>query len=284
MEKRLNGAGELPDLLREIDDIRIAANNQIHARNQLFSSLTIVGHSLGGAMLLSAMQQIVFPTKPHFTTPSRPLQKNVGDLVVLLNPAVEARRYGYFETVVSHGATFDPSQAPVLVTISSKGDWPNKWPFWIARFITTLHSPQRWYEPVRSTVNLGFRSTWKTHELSMEENVAKEIDDKKTFLLTYLDYYPNDADPQSSPDNLSGDAKFYGGKVCLTQRKGLNLASNAPFLIIQGTTDIIKGHNDIFSNRLLTFLLPYATATERKRVKEFCKSHIPEAVPIAATK
>jgi hypothetical protein len=285
LESFMNAKGGLLGLLHELEDIRTSANNKIHARDQRFTSLTIVGHSLGGAMLLSAMQQIVFENKkPHFTGAARPLQTGVGDLVVLLNPAVEARRYGFFETVVARGATFDPSQAPVLVTISSKGDWPDKWPFWIARFITTLHSPQRWYEPVRSTVNLGFRATWKTHELSMAENVADEIDHKKPFLFTDLDYYPDDTNPASSPDNLAGDAKFYGGKVCLAKRNDLNLAPNAPFLIVQGTTDIIKGHNDIFSNRLLTFLLPYATATQRKRVNAFCKSHIgPGVLPAAAT-
>jgi hypothetical protein len=277
----------LPDLLLKLDEIRTTANNTVHATNQRFTSLTIVGHSLGGAMLLSAMQQIVFgDTKPHFTSAARPLQKNVGDLVVLINPAVEARRYGFFETVVAPGATFDPAQAPVLVTISSKGDWPNKWPFWIARFITTLHSPQRWFEPVRSTVNLGFRSAWKTHELAMSEDVAKEIDETKSFVLTDRDYYPNEATPDKSPLNLAGNAKFFHGTVSLTTRNDLNLSPNAPFLIVQGTTKIIQGHNDIFSNRLLTFLLPYATATERKRVKAFCENHHigPAAAMTASTK
>ena len=71
LKKRLtrtdtNDQETFPDVLRDLDNIRIAANNEIHVRNQRFTSLTIVGHSLGGAMLLSAMQQIVFGTaKPH---------------------------------------------------------------------------------------------------------------------------------------------------------------------------------------------------------------------------
>jgi hypothetical protein len=275
----------LPKLLQELDDIKTTANNSIQTANRRFTSITIVGHSLGGAMLLSAMQQIVFDNKrPQFAGAARPLQKGVGDLVVLLNPAVEARRYGFFESVVAPGATFDPAQAPVLVTISSKGDWPNKWPFWIARFITTLYTPTRWYEPARSTVNLGFLRKWRTHELDIPVKTATELESKKILVFEDADLYPQKTNPLSPPMHLADSLTFWHGEVTFTKRDDIALNSDAPFLIVQGTREIIHGHNDIFSNRLLAFLLPYATATERKRVHEFCASHIgPSAVPTAAT-
>jgi hypothetical protein len=281
--ERRNPKGGLPDLLRDLDEIQTTANKGIRTADRRFTSLTIVGHSLGGAMLLSAMQQIVFNNEhPHYPTPARPLLKGVGNLVILLNPAVEARRYGYFEEAVARGAMFDPAQAPVLLTVSSKGDWPNKWPFWIARFITTLHSPNRWYEPARSLVNLGFRKTWRTHSLDIPLDIAKALDKEDPLVFGEEDYYQENVTPSSPELHLAGDAKFWRSKLRLTKRADSGLASDAPFLIVQATEALIPGHNAIFSNRLLAFLLPFATATERKRVNEFCSAmHIN---PVAAAK
>ncbi|MGH7489120.1 MAG: hypothetical protein ACREMY_26475, partial [bacterium] len=51
---------QLASVLRDLDVIRDEANHNAIAFHRPFTSLTIAGHSLGGAMILSAMQQIVF--------------------------------------------------------------------------------------------------------------------------------------------------------------------------------------------------------------------------------
>lgn len=270
-ERLMKYDGSLPYVLNALDLIRLEANEKITRRDERFSSLTIVGHSLGGAMLLSSMQQLVFRSeRPHYKTKDRPLIQGVGDLVVLLNPAVEARRYGYFEAVVSPGATFESAQAPVLITVSSKGDWQNKWPFWIARFFSTVIWPPRWLEPVRSTVNLGWRSKYKTHELTLTSDTAGTLDRLDPFTLADNDFYPQGINPSSTEIHLGRDLAFYGHQIQYTRRQGTSIHEDAPFLIVQGTEAIIEDHNDIFSNRLLAFLLPFSTATERKRVNTFC--------------
>jgi len=68
---RLQARSELSNVLRELDEIRATANETALASSRPFSSLTITGHSLGGAMLLSAMQQIVFQKTIDHASPMR---------------------------------------------------------------------------------------------------------------------------------------------------------------------------------------------------------------------
>jgi hypothetical protein len=157
---------QLATLLQDLDKIRDDANRKAVNRRRPFTSLTITGHSLGGAMLLSAMQQIVFEKT---IDDGRPIDATalhrIGDAVILINPAVEARRYRTFRAESSK-EEFDAKQRPILLVLSSDGDRPNKIALKVARLGVTLLTPGRWREWHDSTTALGFSLLDITHRLA----------------------------------------------------------------------------------------------------------------------
>jgi hypothetical protein len=268
---------ELTAILLKLEEVRAKANETARTDNRPFSSLTITGHSLGGALLLSAMQQIVFKKTIDHPQPIEPTElRRIGDAVILLNPAVEARRYKSFRAEAA-AKTFDgKTQRPILLVMSSAGDWPNKIALRVARFFVTVATPARWPEWHDSTTALGFSRADITHRLDANN---------ETELVSDLDKLK----PAPYPDGLS-DEILDPGKFDLnpTRRFGENLTltnirtkENSPFMIINSDKKVIKDHNDIFSAGVLSFVVPFVRASERKGLLPICKV---DQVPLQAAK
>lgn len=271
VRRHLLRQSQLANVLRDLDTIRADANRTAHSEGRPFTSLTIAGHSLGGAMLLSAMQQIVFSKTIDDAAPvdSTALHR-VGDAVVLLNPAVEARRYKTFRAEIST-KEFDPQQRPILLVLSSDGDTPNKVALKIARGLVTIFTPTRWREWKDSTTALGFSPADISHRLMMKAVGGKNLLDvpiedlKPAFLpagITLDDYDPTHF-------KLAASRKF-GDPLDLNNLSGKN--DYNPFMVIKTDTAIIRSHNDIFSTGVMSFLIPLVSASERKGVLPICSA------------
>ena len=171
------------NLLLELDGLywrlkREAANyrrDEISAPSKVI--MVSAGHSLGGAMLLSALSsKLVGHVGDHrFVRASEPYRdqhamfmpriSGFGDLSILLNPAVEAARYEVFhrnlEAVLDEGWSYSPDQMPVLLAMTSTADKSNRFGFPVHRFLM----------PAKERLALGHYKPFRTHAL--ESNIQR---------------------------------------------------------------------------------------------------------------
>src|SRR5207244_10764430 len=99
------------------------------------------------------------------------LVSGYGDLVVLVNPAIEATRIVPFfaalnEYVRTRVALLSPAQPPRLVILSSKGDWATRGTFPVARVFSTLlesYQDSRMATPYGQDIDIRERNMdWQT--------------------------------------------------------------------------------------------------------------------------
>ena len=277
---RLQRQPQLANVLRDLDKIRDDANSTAVASHRPFTSLTITGHSLGGAMLLSAMQQIVFDKTIDDNTPIDPgALHRVGDAVILINPAVEARRYRTFRAESSK-KDFGANQLPILLVLSSTGDTPNKVALKMARFFVTLFTPGRWREWADSTTALGFSLADISHRLLL--NKSKEGKELFEIPIDKLEpeYFPEGIRPDEKDPTLFSLAA--SRKFPPLELKNLHDSKvYNPFMVIQTDKAVIRGHNDIFSSGVMSFLIPFVSASQRKSVLPLCVPKIAQQAPAA---
>jgi hypothetical protein len=139
------GYGDLGELLARLDDLYDRENLHRH-----YTGMVVIGHSFGAAALYSAIagqlqrglvaRSVLAGLPPEEKaresgrSTGQALDKapvpglrirSVGDLVVLVNPAFEASLYQSVSEL-SHQTHYHPSQQPVLLTVSSEEDWPNR--------------------------------------------------------------------------------------------------------------------------------------------------------------
>jgi hypothetical protein len=94
--------------------------------------MIVVGHSLGGNLLLTGLSQII-GNQINSHSPEKIVPSPLGDLVVLVNPAAEAKKwidvqnavhakdeeYGLVKNNNRNGVLFSKKQKPVLVSLTS---------------------------------------------------------------------------------------------------------------------------------------------------------------------
>ena len=152
------GRGSLVEFLMRLE---AAVKPDPESRNKLM----LVGHSFGASVVFNSLSQIMLARflldaeklasgqGPRHAQSKPGLVTGYGDLVVLVNPAIEATRiWPFFATLndytVRHPALFSPAQPPRLVILSSEGDWATRGAFPAARaFSTLLESYRRVSQP-----------------------------------------------------------------------------------------------------------------------------------------
>lgn len=183
----------------------------------------IVGHSFGGMIVYSALAQALIETA---ATPDVP--PTLADLVLLVNPAIEAARY-----LPIHALTGEPQQStqepqpPLFVCVTAKNDYATRWAFpvgnWFSSFMQYIFADsgkkekdKRQREAIRNTI--GHVPWLKTHDLAA-------------------------ANPKSSTDvdfTLSPPAP--------------DLLSPLRFWVVQATPEVVNHHSEIFGDRFLYFV------------------------------
>ena len=91
--------------------------------------MVTIGHNLGGAALFSSLHSVLaerVSSRPYKTISSR----GFGDLVVLLNPAFEAIRYGsLYGLSQDECRKYPETQLPKLVILTARDDPFGRWFF-----------------------------------------------------------------------------------------------------------------------------------------------------------
>ncbi|MEI8209037.1 MAG: hypothetical protein WCG16_07525 [Methylococcales bacterium] len=141
------GRNALLDFLLRIESV---VKPDTMSKNRLLT----IGHSLGASVLFNALHQVLLQRliQPENTSP----RSGFGDLVVLVNPALEALRFTTLREAAkrfSHDYGFSHQQKPLLLIATSEADTTTKDTFAISRKFTTVFEKHHLltatqYEPV----------------------------------------------------------------------------------------------------------------------------------------
>ena len=135
----LQGVTEVLLKLEEIVNVKAGTETTEPKPNN--SRLVVIGHSFGGAVLYTSLQQILadrFIDSRKGKTFSGDAN-GYGDLVVLVNPAFEATRFATLYDISQEGCRrYFPSQLPKLVILTSEKDYATKYVFPLGRFFSTF--------------------------------------------------------------------------------------------------------------------------------------------------
>ncbi|HEX5057451.1 MAG TPA: alpha/beta hydrolase [Gammaproteobacteria bacterium] len=262
------GVTELFTRLEEIRDTRESLRDHDQADS---NRLVVVGHSFGGAVVFSALSQILMERFVDTKGPAG-ISSNIrgfGDLVVLINPAFEALRFASLSDMANERAAYFPDQAPVLAILTSETDYATKYAFWAGRALSTLFDSHR-------TVDRFNKGAGREQEIHQGEADRNTIGHFKPYITHRLD---PDASLQEASmlqvldsvrDGWAQDApgqeiRFQGSVLKHLDRS----VTRNPYLNIEVDKKIIPGHNEIYDPRVLDFLanLIMLSTTENEAAK-----------------
>lgn len=192
------------------------------------SQIVFVGHSFGARILFSAINQhlIYTLTQAHPQTSGGTYKavKGPADLVLLLNPALEASSYITFESVRRPKEKFAPYQKPVFVTISTDNDGATSYLFPLGQYIGMLRHP-------RDLSTIGNYQPYFTHRLLRN---SRQIDSDT-----------------SGPGCL--------GSVCLVRTD--DIQETNPFWIVTTGRDVLDNHGGIWALPFASWLRDFVDFT-----------------------
>ncbi len=292
------GAGDVFEFIERLQRIYLRANayDPDAKGNKPFTGLVTIGHSFGGQVLWKSLaRQLEDPLvrraacmsnalDPAASKP-REVQRvaidSLGDLNVLVNPALEAYQYARVDSLYRQ-LEYRVPQTPQVVVFSADNDDARKFWFPLARGLSGPFRPN--YRPDHD----GYQGT-------LYGTALGEVTEQQTHTLTRT------ADPKT-PDSLSeadyatpgvirdydftGETVFGGVRLAPIE-PAPGRAGRVPFspvLVVQSKDKIIDGHNGIFEPEFLHFLTRYVAFIEGKRLllrSERLKSAAASAEPAA---
>lgn len=239
------GHGGVTELLGRLEGIRQVDQRLDDGADVRQTKLITIGHSFGGAVVYSALGQIL--TERFLDIEGLALSpRGFGDLVVLINPAFEAMRYANLQAMAAERPTYFKGQRPILAIITSKGDDATKTTFPLGRRFSTFFEKEK--DDVQKEENLaavGHYAPFHTHYLDWAEETTRQ---------------PLTATPAASARILThlGQSWDQGVKELAFPGSLLRHTGNQsllnPYLVIYVDKRIIPDHNDIYDPRLRDFL------------------------------
>jgi len=274
------GAGELVELLSHLDQFVKGQN----AAGRFRSGLNVVGHSLGGTMVYTALANVLKSRvvealgRQGSVAPEDNIVTGFGDLVVLVNPAFEASLYAPFEDILARFKTFSRYQSPVLIVVEGESDTPNRTWFRIGRGLDVLFErtgPRS--DRTLLTTAVGNYGPFVTHRLEALPASSGEVspvtagfgavsgcscrlplaglpEPEVARLRSFI------SRERSGRLGEDGDQLELGscaagldlGRARLTCHPGVDPAR--PFWVVRATDAVVQGHSGIFTGPLLSFV------------------------------
>ncbi len=244
------------------------------------TKLVAIGHSFGGALLYSALSsrlldQALADQRSFAASQGAPPEPQTRrfspDVLVLVNPAIEAMRFKPYLDLVRrwpHGMDVPPR----LIIATSSADWATGYAFPIGRMLSTTFAS--YSDPSDAAVNksaIGHYDPFVTHQLVVD---AKGCPNPKMLVGPDLVQASSNALCVSSPDEDSGRV----GALVLTRCDAAGtcglvspehflarsvtpdfsdgrLPNRLPYANIRVSPDVMSGHNDIWNTQFKAFLV-----------------------------
>ncbi len=254
----LQGVTEVLLKLEEI--VNVKAGMEEDEPKPLNSRLVVIGHSFGGALIYTALQQVLADrfVNSQKTKTFGGDANGFGDLVLLVNPAFEALRFSTLYDISQHACRrYFKTQLPKLVILTSESDYATKLAFPVGRFFSTLFESH-------TTLSRQQCTEEGARELLVDEGEA----DRKTVghFKPYLTHHLVPAKSRSTIRSVD-----FSYRQALTawfdqQQKGtlqfedtdlVHLGKTRPrnpYLNITVDSDLISGHNDIWGDSIIRFI------------------------------
>jgi hypothetical protein len=260
------GSGDLREFMSRLNMIyeeRLSMRNQ--GRTKQFMGLTAIGHSFGAQVLFKAVQQdiekqlmekTVSVGQGHPNSAKVSDLRGYGDLVVLLNPAMEAMQYERIWKL-SSSLEFSTRQSPVMLVISSAGDLPRQVFFPAGRLIDSAMFRPGFREKQRQMwiKALGEHRETRTHSLHLHE-------DKSDIFSGF--------DPSVYSSNPDSIRNFDLTRIPAIG--GVELKPNTvdqkvnPFIVAYADVKVLLNHTEIFEEEIGRFLTDYIAIVQGKRL------------------
>lgn len=296
----------------------VAASGSTKKPN-LFGMVTI-GHSFGGQVVLRATSAYLehklanvndgagylrkeMPQRPGPAPLNSPIS-GFGDLVVLVNPAVEAAAYQRIHALSR--IAFSQEQWPLMLTLSARNDGPRQSWFRWGRIAGELFTGKPRADEARQRNlernSLGFAGDQATHVLAAvdSERVLKKKPqphrnesacngcEKRKF--EWYDWSGSEqsrhedtlsADPCEVPPDeqmqklaqIIADIRQHDfskrtvfSDVVLDVKAGAPVLPHQAFIVADVAPNVVDGHNGMFSRPLMDFLTTYIGFAEAKRL------------------
>ncbi len=291
------------DLLLELGQMQRDLDREVRdaSGGERYVNMVTVGHSFGGALVYSAVESLEvseyagvhgvgYPACPGG---AKPVRSGIGDLVVLVNPAFEAKRYRYFAEDVAAAGSYSPEQRPVLLTVASTADAAVGVAFPLGRALWLIWHPGAWSHGAAEITGLGHYAPYTTHRLIFHgkaetpvaanaltnEEALRRCDlleeRKKNLVRDQCDCaYPvykqtpavraGLATPGRSLDPAAltagaGSVRALTADVTLQPIGADN--PHVPYIVASAPGNLISGHNDIYNPNFILFLIGYIDNT-----------------------
>lgn len=245
--------------------------------------LVAIGHSFGASVMFNALAHVTmerFLDGVFTTDRSGPRFRGYGDLVVLVNPAIEAMRFMPLQSALHHYAAKGPNgeapaldfsneQKPAVLILSSEGDWATRKAFPTARFFTNalqqhgeltvdgklVHDGQDTYsEWVMDRDTVGNFPGFQTHETLGLAAVPTAPDAKKSILDTSCSMLSaQDAWSRLYADDDAA-AVFPDSNMQVQRRAKSRAPRYSPYIVAPVSTAIIADHSSIGGPNLVCFI------------------------------
>lgn len=272
-----------------------------------FLGMVTIGHSFGAQVLMKAIggsledqlqllnrhPAYLRDTQPGVPDPAQRFAvSGVGDLIVLLNPALEASQYHRIH-MLANGLCYSSLQTPLILTVSSENDMArHKW-FTAGRIAGEFFTGKpRKDNEVQRTVErqaFGVYEGHITHELKPADETVRLVSDEingergqcKNNGACKAKWFkwrsPSTADLENSlvpRDPKLADFDFSGRvvfeDVVLSPLAGKysdkppECRGYQPFIVARASRHIVDNHSGIFTEPFLQFLVPYIAYIEEK--------------------
>lgn len=228
---RISQSAVVTKLIGAINSVRQLAGHRAE------DTIVLMGHSFGARILLTATSQLILfdvqmKHPGHRFGTYRPVQ-GPADLIVLLNPAVEASAYTALDSVRRYQERINERQEPLMLTISTSNDLATRIAFPLGQALgLALHERQQ--------TTLGNYEPYFTHTLGPSQPVGPRPG---------LPWYD----------------KFCRSGICLSRRDDDRQARN-PFIVASTTEDVLDGHNGIWKPDFIQWLQEFFREADRERI------------------
>jgi hypothetical protein len=264
--------GSVRELFARVKAIRdsIDATPWPDTKGQRNTRLIIIGHSFGGLIVYRALSQYFIDQAAATRTadlpagtsavagkgPDRREIRGYGDLVVIVNPAVEAMTFEPIRELIEdrRAGQYAPNQNPIFVEVTSVADDATGEAFPAGRFMDTIFEDTRNSEEENEALEtVGHYAPFYTHTLTLGVGTNKPTDPVNS--VAECQAFQDFESQQRQQGYLKpGWARVYRSGATLHQLAGSGYDPNDPFWIVTTDKPIISSHDDITEPVFIDFM------------------------------
>ena len=258
------GHGGVTEVVSRLEQVRKTKDAMAGEQGRSRTRLVVIGHSFGGAVVYSALSQILTTGFVDTVGPagSSTDVRGFGDLVVLINPAFEATLFAPLSNMANERATYFPGQLPVIAILTSEADDATNRAFPIGRWFSTFFEKHRMEtrkngvtganevidQGKSNIIAVGHFDPYRTHVLRATGEPGAEVREQPVVadsvdrFFELSNRWDNDA---------PGSVIEFEGSVL---ERTANSAGRNPYLVIRVDKQLIPDHNDIDDPRITSFI------------------------------